>query len=132
MAKGGKAHPGRGPNSSVRVIGKAIIAEWIAIIQGGTPRDMNPHSLGATIRSELVTGGGYPLEVGIITDPVHRETNAGGQKVKFIWVCIPAPEELTPAWLVSSGYATMQNGNLVPNDGMAEDLGEAVLFGCGR
>ncbi len=132
MAKGKKARPGRGPNSSVRAIGKAIISEWIAIIQGGTSREMSPQALGAAIRNELVSGGGGPLEVGIITDPVHRETDANGQDVKFIWVCIPAPEELTEAWLLSSGYATMQGGNLEPSDAVAEDLGEAVLFGCGR
>jgi hypothetical protein len=52
--------------------------------------------------------------------------------VKFIWVCIPAAEDI-PNRLTNSGYAEDDgSGNLVPVDEKADDLGEAVLFGCGR
>lgn len=132
MAKGEPVHPGKGPNTSARAIGRAIISEWIDIITGSSTREMNPHTLGAAIRAQLVSGGAQPLEVGIITDPVHKEVDAQGNEVKFIWVCIPAPELLTSQWLVDSGYARRVGPDLVPDDTKSDDLGDAVLFGCGR
>ena len=136
MAKGKLDRPGKGPGTSTRAIGMAIIQEWISIIRGGA-REMNPQALGALIRAELVSGGhgryDGQLEVGIITDPVNQELDAAGRKVKFIWVCIPAPDQVDVGWITNCGYATeLADGSLVPNDGKAEDLGEAVLFGCGR
>ena len=128
MAKGQLANP-----AAKRVIGRAIIQEWISIITGN-PREMDAHALAGVIRGQVVSGGAHgPLEVGVITDPVHRELDDQGSPVKFIWVCIPAPEELNENWLTSSGYAVDQGGgNLVPDDTKSDNLGEAVLFGCGR
>lgn len=117
---------------ATKMIGRAIIREWINAVKQN--RDLDPHDLAKKIRGQVVSGGAHgPLELGVITDPVHRELDVQGNPVKFIWVCIPAPEQMTQGWLTSSGYATVDpNGDLVPNDAKTKDLGEAVLFGCGR
>jgi hypothetical protein len=115
---------------ATRLIGRAIIEEWINANREN--RELNPNDLGNAIRG-LVRGGTLgPLEVGVITDPVRSEHDAQGNKVKFIWVCIPAPEDIQ-GWLEGSDYVEVDsNGNLVPVDQEAQKLGEAVLFGCGR
>ena len=133
MAKGKAKTQRKGLDSSERRIGKAIIAEWISALADG--REMNANALAQTINQEMDLDGPGPhdkLEVGIITDPIHQEILPNGGKVKFIWICVPAPEDV-PNWLATSGYVEdAGGGNLVPVEEKADELGEAVLFGCGR
>jgi hypothetical protein len=62
-----------------RVIGRAIIREWIDAINEN--RELNPQGLAGVIRGQVVSGGAHgPLELGVITDPVHRELDAQGTR----------------------------------------------------
>lgn len=107
-------------NNVFREIGQRIIDEWRdAVAQN---RQLDRGLLEAQISGHLRLDDdpGGIVEVGIIVDP---KPDMGR---KFVWIVIPYPDApqgtSTQAWI-----DTYDN-----DDALKTQLGEAVLFGCGR
>lgn len=101
-------------------IGKIIVDEWRA---AGGQHQLDRDRLQQLISAQLrLAGDGDPMgdvEVGVIVDPKPEQGR------KFVWIVIPyleTPKDSDPKeWLDHYDDAKVQ-----------AQLGEAVLFGCGR
>jgi hypothetical protein len=121
---GGKHKPER--KLLFRDIGKVIRDEWINS-NGFPDRDTLIANLTPLLRLAGFNGAAAgnpnrdPVEFDIVIDPLPVQ----GQ-TKFVWIAIPAPEP--PAGMTLQQYLMSSYSS---TDDLA-DLGESVLFGCGR
>jgi len=121
---GGKHKPER--KLLYRDIGKVIVNEWINS-NGFPDRDNLITNLSPLLRLAGFPGAAVgnpnrdPVEFDIVIDPLPVQ----GQP-KFVWIAIPAPEP--PGSMTWQQYLNQSYSN----DNDLADLGESVLFGCGR
>ncbi|MBL8906335.1 MAG: hypothetical protein JNM20_06640 [Rhizobiales bacterium] len=102
-------------------IGKIITDEWLAAAAG--KRQLDRDKLQQAISAQLrLAGDDDPMgdvEIGIIVDPKPEQGR------KFVWIVIPYPEH-------PNGTKPEDWQKYYEKPQVQQQLGEAVLFGCGR
>jgi len=144
MAKARPRIPGRRPNSPgdrkpdlreprpserepvFQEIGAIITREWTKALQTGQQLDRDALQRDIADKLRLAAAASDPdgdpmgiVEVGIIVDPKPEPGR------KFVWIVVPYPE--APA-----GVDPAQWQQYYQRPAVQKELGEAVLFGCGR
>jgi hypothetical protein len=124
-------------SGNYRKIGEEILQEWLDAYSGH--RRVNRSALRAKIRNWLdfthVPGDPTkPKDIDVIIDSDPRENNESTGIDRFVFIAIPMPDvdggsaDLT-AWLQLNNYI---DGNGAPIPAKMDQLGQAVIFGCGR
>ncbi|MEE4187421.1 MAG: hypothetical protein V2I76_03110 [Roseobacter sp.] len=103
-------------NKTFKQIGEALKAAWIA---GDSTREIDCNRLLEML--ELEAEASTEVKKGVVFDIITDQDI--DDETRMVWICIPSPDT-KGSW---ADYA-----DKFETDEDLEDLGKAVLFGCGR
>ncbi|WP_192357574.1 hypothetical protein [Mesorhizobium mediterraneum] len=106
-----------GTNLTYSQIGHKIVDIWRA---SASQKKIDREAVIAEFQAHLNTGSTGPDKKTIIYDVITDQEI--DENTRMVWICVPSPDT-KGSWVAYANSLSAQD---------IEDLGKAVLFGCGR